>query len=325
MRRREFIALLGGAAAAFPYAARAQQGAMPVIGVLSGTSYDEREFAAVRKGLAENGYVEGKNLTIEYRSAEGKYDRLPALAAELVRLKVRVILAVGGTVSAVEAKAATATIPVVFANGSDPVKVGLVPSLNRPGGNVTGVSFFVTTLGAKRLDLLRELVPNAAMIGFLANPANPNLESEMKDVQEAARTLRRQIVVQNAASEREIDTAFANFAQTRVHAIIAAADAFYLSRRVQLAEQAARHAIPAIYSVRDHAVVGGLMSYGTDRLDAYRQGGVYVAKILKGSKPADLPVMQSTKFEFVINLKTAKALGLAVSPQILARVDEAIE
>lgn len=323
MNRRSFITLVGGAAAIWPHSARAQQ--HPVLGVLSGTTYDEREFVAIRKGLGEAGYAENRNLTILYRSAEGHYDRLPSLAADLVEHKVRVLLAVGGTVSALAAKAATTTIPIVFSNGGDPVKVGLVPSLNRPGGNVTGVSFFVTALGAKRLEVLRELVPKASAVGLLANPANPNLESELNDVQTAARTLKLQIKVQNARDEKEIDAAFTSFAQERLNSVIIAADAFYLNRRTQLAALAARYALPAMYPVREHVMAGGLVSYGTDRNDAYRQGGIYVGKILNGAKPVDLPVMQSTKFELVINLKTAKALSLAVVPTLVARADEVIE
>ena len=324
--RRQIIGtMLGGAAAGWPLGARAQAPALPVIGLLSGTPYDDRELGAIRKGLGETGYVEGRNVTIVYRSAEGQYDRLPALAAELVRLKVAVILAVGGTASAVAAKAATATIPIAFANGGDPVKVGLVPSLNRPGGNVTGVSFFVTTLGAKRLEVLRELAPTAAAIGFLVNPTNPNIAAEADDVQEAARALNLQLHVENATNDQDIDAAFASFGRRRVGAVILAADAYFLSRRAQLAALAARHALPAMYAVREHAVAGGLVSYGTDRNDAYRLGGVYAGKLLKGEKAADLPVTQSTKFELVINLKTAKALGLNVSPTLVARADEVIE
>jgi putative ABC transport system substrate-binding protein len=330
VNRRQLIGLLGGAASLpslhRPYVAHAQQSAtMPVIGLLSGNQLDERELTAIRQGLGEAGYLEGKNVSIEYRSAEGRYDRLPGLSAELARRPVTLILAIGGTASALAAKAATSTIPIVFANGGDPVQVGLVPSLNRPGGNITGVSFFVTILGAKRLELLRELMPDAQMVGYLANPANSSVRTEGADIEAAARTLGLKLHVENAATEGDLDAAFAGFVAARVGAVIVAADAFFLSRRARLAALAARHALPAICDVREHALAGGLISYGTDRIDAYRQGGVYAAKVLKGEKPADLPVMQSVKFELVINLKTAKALGLAVPRMLLALADEVIE
>jgi putative tryptophan/tyrosine transport system substrate-binding protein len=325
--RRQFISLLGGAAAlslARPLPLCAQQ-PTPTIGLLSGNRFDERELAAVRKGLAETGYAEGRNVVLEYRSAEGRYDRLPALAAELERRPVTVIVAIGGTASAVAAKAATTTVPIIFANGGDPVRSGLVPSLNRPGGRVTGVSFFVTTLGAKRLELLRALVPRVMSIGFLINPANPNAASEMEDVKAAALALNLQIQVQNAPSERDLETAFAAFVAQRLDAVIVAADAFFLSQRAELAALAVRHALPAMCDVREHVLAGGLISYGTDRIDAYRQGGVYTGRVLKGEQPSDLPVMQSTKFELVINLKTANALGLTIPPTLLAIADEVIE
>ena len=296
-----------------------------VIGLLSGNEFDRKELAAVHKGLGETGYVEGRNVTIDYRSAEGHYDRLPALADALARRQVGVILAIGGTASAVAAKAATTTVPIVFANGGDPVKVGLVASLNRPGGNVTGVSFFVTTLGPKRLEVVRELVPNLARVGYLANPANTNVEAERADIETAARTLGLQIHVENAPGERAFDAAFAAFKARQVGAVMVGSDAFFLSRRAQLAEIAARHAMPAICDVREHALAGCLVSYGTDRIDAYRQGGVYAGKVLKGERPAELPVMQSIKFELVINLKTAAALGLNVPAQLIARADEVVE
>jgi putative ABC transport system substrate-binding protein len=317
--------MVGCAAMAWPRQGRAQQPAMPVIGLLSGNQFDDRELAAVRRGLGESGYVEGRNVAIERRSGDGHYDRLPALTAELVNRRVNVILAIGGTASAVAAKAATTTIPIVFSNGGDPIRVGLVASLNRPGGNITGISFFVTTLGAKRLELLHDLVPTATAVGFLANPGNPNTESEMTDVQAAARVLGRRIHFQKASGEAEVDAAFANFVKNRMNAVVVGSDAFFLNRRDQLAALAARYALPMMCDVREHAVAGSLVTYGTDRNDAYRQSGIYAGKVLKGEKPADLPVMQSTKFELVINVKTAKALGLTVAPSLLARADEVIE
>jgi putative ABC transport system substrate-binding protein len=263
--RRELIALLLGATAASvplcPFGTRAQHGA-PVIGLLSGNRFDERELAAIRQGLSEAGYVEGQSISIEYRSAEGRYDHLPALSAELAGRPVTLILAIGGTASAIAAKAATATVPIVFANGGDPVQVGLVPSLNRPGGNITGVSFFVTILGAKRLELLRELMPNVEAVGYLANPANSSVKTEQADVAAAARTLGLELRVENASTEGEFEGAFAGFVAKRVGAIIVAADAFFLSRRLQLAALTARYALPAIYDVREHALAGGLISYG---------------------------------------------------------------
>jgi putative ABC transport system substrate-binding protein len=327
--RRALVKMFAGAAAApplplYPFAARAQH-AMPVIGLLSGNQLDERELAAIRQGLGETGYLEGKNVSIEYRSAEGHYDRLPDLSAELARRPVALILAIGGTASAIAAKAATSTVPIVFSNGGDPVQVGLVPSLNRPGGNITGVSFFVTILGAKRLELLRELMPNVEMVGYLANPANSSVKTERADIEAAARTLGLKLHIENAATEDDLDAAFAGFIAARVGAVIVAADAFFLSRRAGLAALAARHTLPAIGDVREHALAGELISYGTDRIDAYRQGGIYAAKVLKGEKPADLPVMQSVKFELVINLKTAKALGLAVPRSLLALANEVVE
>jgi putative tryptophan/tyrosine transport system substrate-binding protein len=325
VKRREFITILGNAAAAWPLAARAQQQALPVIGLLSATRLDDREVGAVRKGLNDAGFVEGRNIAIEYRSAEGRYDRLSTLAIELVQRQVAVIIAIGGTPSAPAAKAATATIPIVFSNGGDAVKLGLVSSHNRPGGNVTGVSFLVSALGAKRLALLRDLVPKANVIGFLVNRPNPNAAADTSELQVAARTLGLRLVVQNASSEGDIDAAFADFAHHRIDALMVAADAYFRSRRDQLAALAAHHAVPATYAVREHAVVGGLMSYGPDIADAYRQAGFYAGKILKGEKPADLPVVQSAKFEFVINRKTAKALGLEVPDRLLAIADEVIE
>jgi len=326
MRRRNFIALLGSGVAGWPIAARAQQPAMPVIGFLNGASPEGYALyaAAFRQGLKEAGYVEGQNATIEYRWAEGHYDRLPALAANLVQHKVTVIAA-GSTPAALAAKAATSTVPIVFTTGGDPIKLGLVASLNRPGGNVTGVSNLITELGSKRLGLLRELVPSITLIATLINPNFPDAERESRDVEAAARALGLQHIVLKAGSEREIDTAFATMAQQSSGALDVNVDPFFTARRNQIVALAARHAIPAIYPVRDFAVAGGLMSYGTDFADSYRQTGIYTGRVVRGEKPADLPVQRSTKFEFVINFKTAKALGLAVPNSMQLLADEVIE
>jgi ABC-type uncharacterized transport system substrate-binding protein len=328
MRRREFITLLGGAAAAWPFAVRAQKKpAMPVIGYLSTRAPDESAhlLAAFRRGLAETGFVEGQNVTIEYRWAEGEYDRLPALAAELVHSPAIVLAATGGEPAALAAKAATATIPVVATFAADPVKQGLVGSLSRPGKNVTGISNLATTLEAKRLGLLHNLVPQAATIGVLLNPTSSTAASQLRDLQEAARTIGLQLHVLRASTNGEIDAAFESVAQNHIPALAMAGDPFFNSRRDKLVALAARHAVPSMYSFRDYAVVGGLMSYGIDLPDVYRQIGVYVGRILKGAKPADMPVEQPTKFEFVINLKTAKALGLTVPEGLLNAADEVIE
>jgi putative ABC transport system substrate-binding protein len=325
VERREFVTLIAGGAVAWPLAVRAQQPAMPVIGFLSGgtpTGYAPYA-AAVRQGLKEAGYVEGQNLAIEYRWAEGRNDLLPALAADLVGRPVAVIAAAGAS-AALAAKAATTTIPIVFEGGSDPVELGLVTSLNRPGGNVTGVSNFSAVLVAKQFELLHEMVPNSAVIGVLVNPTNASLaESTARDAQAAGRSLGKQIHILNASTEDQIDAAFA--ARVRPDALLIGGDAFFLSRRAQLITMTTRHGLPTIENAREFPTAGGLMSYGASLVDAYRQTGVYTGKILKGAKPAELPVMQPTKFELVINLTTAKALGLKIPPTLLARADEVIE
>jgi putative ABC transport system substrate-binding protein len=328
MKRRDLIIALGGAVA-WPLAARAQQKAMPVVGFLSTGNASPGPVAplvaAFRQGLRETGYIEGQNVAIEYRWAEGHYDRLPALAADLVGRKVDVIVSTGGTPTALAAKNATSTIPIVFRAGADPVGDGLVASLARPGGNLTGVSMLIDELTRKRLELLSELVPQAKVIALLVNPKNPATENVMRDVQEAARVKGLQLPILKANSESEIDAAFATLVQLQAGALVVAADPFLSSRREQLVALATRYAVPAIYAWREFAEAGGLISYGSSLTTAFRQLGNYAGKILKGAKPADLPVQQSTRFELVINLKTAKARGLTIPQSLLLRADEVIQ
>jgi putative tryptophan/tyrosine transport system substrate-binding protein len=324
VRRREFITLIGGAAAVWPLAAHAQH--VPVIGFLRSTSIERSMHlvSAFRQGLKEAGYSEGENVTIEYRSAEGQYDRLPELAADLIQRQVKVIVATGGNAPALAAKALTSTIPIVF-TGVDPVQAGLVASLSRPGGNVTGVNLLSTEIGSKRLGLLHELAPNATTIALLNNPKGPDVEDHLQDVQSAARSLGKQIRVLNAASESEIDAAFVAMARERLGALLVNTDPFLSSRRDQIVTLANHYKLPALYEWRELAVAGGLVSYGPSHTEPYRLVGIYTGRILKGAKPSDLPVIQSTKFELVINLKTARALGIEVPPTLLARADEVIE
>jgi putative ABC transport system substrate-binding protein len=326
MRRREFIRLFTSTVFAWPLTARAQQAAMPVIGVLNSGSPKPFQslVAAFRQSLSESGYVEGQNLAIEYRWAEGDYEKLPRIAADLVGRHVSVILA-NGPQAAVAAKAATAKIPIVFTSGGNPVELGFVSSLNQPRGNVTGVSFLSNELGAKRLELLRELVPAATSVGFLANPSRPSFQSEVKNSQQGAQALGVKLIVLNASTEAEIDTAFAEFSQQRIAALLLGTDVFFLTRRDQIVALANRLRIATMYNLREYVVAGGLISYAPSIADVFRQAGIYVAKILKGAKPADLPVLQPTKFELVLNLKTAKALGLTVSNQMQLLADEVIE
>jgi putative ABC transport system substrate-binding protein len=323
--RRQFLTLLGSAAA-WPLSARAQQQpVLPVIGFLSGRSPSESAYALVafHQGLKQGGYVEGQNVAIEYRWAEGQYDRLPALVGDLLRHQVSVIAATGG--SALAAKRATATIPIVFTSSDDPVKLGLVASLNRPGGNATGINFFISQMEGKRLGLLHELVPKSALIGVLLNPSNAPFETQLKDVEEAARALGREIHILQASKAQDIHVAFKAFVQMQVQGLLVGGDPFFNGRREQLVTLADHYAIPAIYELREYVTAGGLMSYGTSLPDTYRQVGLYTARVLRGERPSDLPVVQPTKFEFVINLSTAKVLGLEVPPTLSARADEVIE
>jgi putative tryptophan/tyrosine transport system substrate-binding protein len=327
MKRRAFITTLLGGAVAWPLAARAQQPGMPVVGFLRSTSANASIdlVAALRRGLAEAGYIEGQNIAIEYRWAEGHNDRLPALAADLVRRQCALIVA-GGDAAAHVAKTATTTIPIVFATGEDPVKVGLVSRLNRPGGNITGISFYNSAdLESKQLEFLREVVPKAAMIGVLVNPTVAAAQSQESEAQIAARALGLRLFVVNAGSGRDFDTAFASLAQQRVEALLIVGNALFTGQRYRLVAVAARYVLPTIYPLREFITAGGLMSYGGSLTDAYRQVGVYAGRILKGEKPADLPVTLPTKFELVINLQTAKGLGIEIPPMLLARADEVIE
>jgi ABC-type uncharacterized transport system substrate-binding protein len=326
MRRRDFITLLG-ATAAWPLAAQAQQAALPVVGFLcSRSSLDAPRIAGpFRQGLKESGYVEGQNVAIEYRWAENRFDRLPALAADLVRERVAVIAALAAAAPGLAAKAATSSIPIVFQTGSDPVKDGLVASLNRPGGNITGVSRLAVDLGPKRLEMLLELMPQATVVAVLVNPTNRIAELQQKELEEPARARGLKLVILAASTERELETAFANAVQQRVDALLVANDPFFFSRNEQLIALAARERLPVNYADRADALGGGLMSYGSSLADSFRQTGVYVGRILAGAKAADLPVMQATKFELVINLKTAKTLGLEIPATLLARADEVIE
>jgi len=325
MRRREFITLLGGAAA-WPLAARAQQSPMPVIGFLHARTPEDSnpQVAAFRRGLSESGYTEGQSVTVEYRWGRGQYDQLPAMAAELVRRPVALLVA-GSEPAALAAKAATSTIPIVFSVGTDPVKLGLMTSFNHPGGNATGMQMFTTMLEAKRLGLLHELVPRAQTLGILLNPNFTTAQNQLVDLQEAVKSIGLRLQVFRASNVAEIEAAYEAIARERIPAVMVAADAFFDTRREQLIALAARHAVPVMYQFREYAAAGGLMSYWIDLPDNYRHVGVYAGRVLRGTKPADLPVMQTTKFEFVINLKTAKALGVKISDNLISLADEVIE
>ena len=327
MKRREFITLLGGAVAAWPLAVRAQQAAMPVVGFLGSRSPDDSAnlVAAFRAGLSETGFVEGRNVILEFRWAEDQYDRLPMLAADLVAHRVAVIAAAGGNPAGLAAKAATTKIPIIFLTGADPVQFGLVKSLSRPDGNLTGVAVLTNTLAPKQLELLREVAPKATVAAFLVNPKNPLAESDTRDVQSAAGTTGQQILILSASNDSDLDNAFAALVQQKAGALLVQSDPFFNSRPDKIVALAARDAIPAIYQWRDFPAAGGLMSYGTDLAEAHRLVGVYTGKILKGAKPTDLPVQQLVKVQFIINLRTAKALGLNVPNTLIGRADEVIE
>jgi putative ABC transport system substrate-binding protein len=326
VKRREFITLLGGAAAAWPMGARAQK-AMPVVGWISSRAANEANYlvAAFRQGMKETGYVETQNVAVDFRWAEGQYDRLPAFASDLVSRPATVIVATGGDPAAQAAKAATATIPIVFVSGSDPVKVGLVASLNRPGGNVTGVHLLLLGMGAKRLGLLHELLPAANPIGLLINPNFVDGQTQLRDIENAAKSLGLDLLVLRASTEHEIDLAFASLVQRKIGAVLLASDPFFTVRRSQLAALGTRYAIPVMFDLREYVAAGGLMSYGASLTDGYRQGGIYTGRILRGEKPVDLPVVQATKFDLVINLTTAKAIGLNIPDRLMALADEIIE
>ncbi len=325
MKRRKFITLLGGSAATWPLATRAQPSAMPVIGYLTGGTLNKSYIAAVLQGLKDANYVEGRNIAVEYRSAEGRFERLPALAADLAGRQVVAILAEGGSGSARAAKQATSTIPIVFVNGDDPIASGLVTSLNRPEANLTGVSLYSAELGPKKLELLRECVSQSGVIGVLANRGNASSEAEANNITNAAKRVGQQVHVLSAGSEDDIERAFKTFADEHIAALLVTTGVFFGDHRERIVALARRYAQPAVYDRREFILAGGLMSYGTRFADVFRQGGTYLARILKGAKPADLPVEQPTNFELVINLKTAKTLGLAIPPTLLARADEVIE
>ena len=326
MRRREFITFLGGAAAS-PLAAHAQQSAMPVVGFMSGRSPEDSKHlvAAFRQGLSEAGFVEGQNVVIEYRWGLGQYDRMPALAADLVERRVAVLVGVGGDVSALAAKRATSTIPIVFGTGSDPIKAGMVESLARPGGNATGYSLLTNQMEPKRLNMLHDLVPGAAVIGVLLNPNFPPAARQLQDLEEAARTIGQKLFVSKASNDVALNAAFTSLVQQRVEALLVAADPYFDTRRDEIIAFANQNRLPAIYQFREYAIAGGLISYGPSITDLYRQAGIYAGRILKGAKPADLPVVQPTTFDFVINLKTAKAIGFTVPQGLVNAADEVIE
>jgi putative tryptophan/tyrosine transport system substrate-binding protein len=327
MKRREFITLLSGAAAAWPPAARAQQSAMPVVGFLGAPSAAPyaRYIAAVHQGLKEVGYIERQNVAMEYRWADSQYDRLPILAADLISRRVAVIVPIGGAPAVLAAKAATSSIPIVFNVGADPIQLGLVSNFNRPSGNITGVAMMTLEMETKRLELLHELAPASAPIAILLNPSNAQAQSQEREIQRAAGVIGRQVLVLNAGTEQEIEKAFAALVRERAGALLVGADTFFVSQAVLFVVLTARHAIPTIYPFRSYVDAGGLMSYGTSLLDAYRLTGVYTGRVLKGEKPADLPIVQPTKFELALNLKTARAVGISIPPTVLARADEVIE